>query len=239
MRSVADEVNILEIEQSFYILIPSRFPPVALFERIANDDGQAAIAAIESLTNPRLRERERVLKVEDVETNNPQLQNWNHAPFAYRNPEGTRFFGPEQPSLDLADNVQTALAISVGKRQAFLTRTAEARVSLDMRAIARPVSGRFADFRHVHLEASLEERRSVGEQALRLEADGLLYSPPERPSATCVAVLKPTALGRAIQGEHFRFVWDGKRIHSLYAFSGPGLTIDTDRLRSAESVLAA
>jgi hypothetical protein len=236
MRSVADEVSILKIEQPFYLLIPSRFPPVALFGRISNDEGQTAIAAIESITNPRLRERDRVLKVEDVDTDNPRLQNWNHAPFTYRNPEGTRFFGPKQPSLELADTVQTALSISVGKRQAFLARTAEARVNLDMRVLARPVSGRFADFRHTQIEASVGERRSIGEQALDLGVDGLLYHPPERPSATCVAVLTPTALGRAIQGDHFRFVWDGKRVLSLYAFSGRGLTIDPEHLASVDQL---
>src|SRR3546814_15539703 len=37
-------------------IVPSRFPPVGLFDRVADPDDLAAIAEIEGLTNPRLRD---------------------------------------------------------------------------------------------------------------------------------------------------------------------------------------
>ena len=39
-----------------YRLVPSRFPPVSLFERVASADEFDAVFAVEMLTNPRLRQ---------------------------------------------------------------------------------------------------------------------------------------------------------------------------------------
>ena len=239
MPSAEDDLKVVGVDAVFYTLIPSRFPPVALFERIANEAEQEAIAHIESLTNPRIRERRRALQTDDVDVDSPRFQNWNHAPFAYRNPEGSRFFGPEAAVLELSDDLQTALAVSVRKRETFLFRTLEARKNLDMRVLSRRVGGRFADLRRFEPQLSLEDRLALGRRVLALESDGLLYTPPERPSATCVAILNPSGLGPAVQGDHFRFVWDGERIRSLYSFSGPGLVIDPQGLASTDQVLAA
>ena len=37
-------------------IVPSRYPPIDLFERIAPPEDWEALAAVESLTNPRIRE---------------------------------------------------------------------------------------------------------------------------------------------------------------------------------------
>ncbi|HWU75664.1 MAG TPA: RES domain-containing protein, partial [Rhodanobacter sp.] len=39
-----------------YRIVPSRFPPVGLFDRIADPADLDAVFAIEAMTNPRLRE---------------------------------------------------------------------------------------------------------------------------------------------------------------------------------------
>jgi hypothetical protein len=241
MLREAGDIEVVDVDAVFYTLIPSRFPPVKLFERIANDDEGAAIARIETLTNPRLRERRRVLQTDQVDVTSPKYQNWNHAPFTYRNPEGSRYFGPEPAVLELSDDLQTALAISVRKRETFLSRTSEARTNLDMRVLTRQVTGRFGDLRHLCTDLDHEKRIIAGRRVLELEppVDGLLYRTSERPSATCIAILDPKSLGRAVQGDHFRFVWDGERIRSVYSFSGPGRIIDPQGLASNESVLAA
>lgn len=241
MLSEADDIEIVDIDDTCYTLIPSRFPPIDLFERIANDDEGAAVARIETITNPRLRDRQRALQTEAVDVTAPRYQNWNHAPFTYRNPEGSRYFGPESAVLELADDLQTALAISVRKRETFLSRTDEARTNLDMRVLSRKVTGRFADLRHLDPNLDRDARIAVGRRIADITTpiDGLLYNPPERPSAKCFAILNAGALARAVQGDHFRFVWDGKCIRSLYSFSGPGLIIDPQGLASAEWVLAA
>jgi len=121
-----EEFSVVDVHQTFFTLIPSRFPTIDVFARVANDRSRE-LAELESLTNPRLRERDRLLHgAQVVDGNGPLLQNWNHAPFTYHNPEGSRFYDPGQPVLELASDMQTALAISIRKRETFLSRTGEA-----------------------------------------------------------------------------------------------------------------
>ena len=93
MHNAADDFRIREIDEVFFALIPSRFPPVPLYRRIAggHDDDVAAIA---ELHNPRLKEKQHVLGHTGTAQSeaSPRFQNWNHAPFAYSNPEGSWFF---------------------------------------------------------------------------------------------------------------------------------------------------
>lgn len=238
MRNAADKLNIVNVEQRFYTLIPSRFPPVDLYERIAGLNS-ATITEIEALTNPRLKERSRVLDgVDATDAASPHLQNWNHAPFTYQNPDGSRYFEATVLALELSDSLQTALAVSVKRRERFLAQTSEGPVDLDMRALSRIVKGRFVDLTNEPLELDRKARLSLGQAVLEIEADGLLFRCPDRPSTKCIAIINGQTLEKAVQGEHFRFVWDGSSIKTLYAFSN-GTALRSDHLRGAEAVLAA
>lgn len=227
MHNAVDEFRIKEIDDVFFVLIPSRFPPVPLYRRIAagyDDD----IAAIAELYNPRLKEKQRVLGQADVAVNetSPRFQNWNHAPFAYSNPEGSWFFDRFIRCLEMSQDKQTALAVSVAKRERFLQRTAEAPIGLDMRMLSRKVCGSFLDAQSLPAKLPLEERRRLGDELLaRAKSEGLagvLYRSIERPTGTRICVLDGNVLDRAIQGEHFRYAWDGNRVSSLYAFNNSG-----------------
>lgn len=232
-----EEFHEVEIDQKFYTLIPSRFPTIDPFARIAKSRSRE-IADIESITNPRLRERNRMTQgASAVDGNSPLLQNWNHAPFTYSNPEGSRFFGPERSVLELAEDLQTALAISIRRRETFLRRTGEAAIGLEMREITRVVKGRFADGRDWDLDLNLEERRRRGELVMRAGFDGLLFRSEERPSGTCICVIRGEVLERAVQGDHFKFVWDGEAVTAIYSFRS-GQDFLPEKLRSADRVLA-
>lgn len=238
MLNAADKFNIVSVERRFYTLIPSRFPPIDLYERIAGLHS-AAIADIEALTNPRLRERSRILDgINATDASSPHLQNWNHAPFTYLKPDGSQFFDAQVPALELADSLQTALAVSVMRREQFLGQTLEGPVNLDMRALSRVVKGRFVDLTSMSIDLDQEERWALGRAVLDTDADGLLFQCSDRPTAMCIAIINGATLEKAVQGDHFRFVWDGSSIKTLYAFSN-GMALRSDHLKSAETVLAA
>jgi hypothetical protein len=229
--------SLISIQSDLYRLIPSRFPPVAVYEGLVSSARMDELVEVENLTNPRLRSEARLRTVYSGATT-PALQNWNLAPFKYINPEGSRFFDPSRPALELADDWQTALAISVRRRETFLERTREEPIGLDMRMLKTPVSGRFVDLRHYPVGLSREERWDLGRE-ISDDAEGIVYRPPERPSALCVAVLRGTCLGRTVQCTHYRFVWDGRRVATLYAFDGEGKVIKAERLGEVEDTLAA
>lgn len=225
------------LDEELFRLIPSRFPPVSVYEGLVANDRVESLVEIENRTNPRLRAESRLLSFYP-DAKAPKLQNWNLAPFKYLNPEGSRFFDPTRPALELADDRQTALAVAVARRQTFLSRTGEPPIGLDMRMLKTPVRGRFLDFRDHPAELSLEARWRLGARVPE-DVDGVLYHPPERPTATCAAVLRGDALGHTIQTVHYRFVWDGVRISKLYAFDDKGRQLLPETLSGVEDALAA
>ena len=237
--AVADDFTPVDVDVTLFTLIPSRFPTIDVFARVANDRSDE-LAAIESITNPRLRERNRLLNgAQIVDDNGPLLQNWNHAPFTYTNPDGSWFLGPEHPVLELSSDMQTALAVSVRKREAFLSCTGEAAIGLEMRELSRRVRGRFADGRDWPSDLDRLERLRLGHAVQKAGLDGLLYRPLDRPTGFCACILRGEALAeRAIQRDHFKFLWDGSRVSTIYSF-GSDAVYRPDDLRGAEQILAA
>ncbi len=222
-----------------YRLIPSRFPPVAVYEGLVANDRLDALVAVENLTNPRLRSEARIANAsgEDPRTA-ARLQNWNLAPFAYGNPEGSTFFGEERPCLEVAIERQTALAVSVARRQRFLERTAEAAIGLDMRMFKTPVSGRFLDLRDLAAEDVHARGRELGKM-LSDDLDGFLFRPIERPSASAISIVGGTVLAATLQTVHYRYMWNGERISLLYAFDEKGTPIEPNDLRGEADCMAA
>lgn len=241
MHSGAAEFPTVDLDgEKFHNIIPSRFPTVDLYERIAGGRDEL-FAQIDDLTNPRVRERERLTRgLAPVDQDRPRFKNWNHAPFVYPNPEGSRFFGSDRNVLELAGCLQTALSISVAKRELFLSRTAELPTYVEMRQFVRPVRGNFLDVRNWDGMSDRSRCLTLGKEITDTmpECDGILFSPEERPSATGIVVFKPECLGKVDQAEHFKYIWNGQRIATLYAF-GTGKKYDPAELREEEQILAA
>jgi hypothetical protein len=238
LKEVAD-FPFIEIDQTGYNLIPSRFPPVPLYERL-NSSRSSDFSEVEILTNPRLKEKQRLSQRQMARDERcPSLQNWNHAPFAYPNPEGSRFFNPNINCLEISCDPQTALATSVRKRERFLERTSEDPVNLDMRMLSRPVKGKFADLRQLTTSVGKVERWDLGFQFAQNEIDGVIFRSHLRPSGMCLGILNNRTLGKAVQGNHYSFAWDGTQIRSLYSFNEEANVINPLDLFLDEKCVAA
>lgn len=227
--------TVRHIDEIWHRLIPSRFPPVDIYERIASSDDWGELHAIEEMTNPRVRQRELLTGLNRVDLGSPRLQNWNHAPFTYLNPEGTWLLDPFFGALELSDTLQTALAMSIRKRELFLSRTNEPPIDLDMRVLGHRVTGDFLDLTGLDPALTQSARWRAGEDALRSGADGALFLSPYRPDARCVAVFKGEALGKSVQEDHYRFIWDGTAVRSVYAFNG-GRKLAANEIFSKEPI---
>lgn len=196
-------MELVDIECELYRLIPSRFPLVAVFEGLVANDRLEQLAEIESRTNPRLQSDER-LRALYGDYGPPQLQNWNLAPFKYLNPEGSRFFPPTRPALELSDDQQTALAVAVARRARGVP--AANQVSPHLACTCGCSRLRWQASLRSAVSPNLErEKRWEMARDLPEAADGIIYCPPERPSHRCYAVLRGDRLGRTIQTVHYRF----------------------------------
>ena len=112
-----------------------------------------------------------------------------------------------------------ALAWSVCRRELFLSRTREPAMGLDMRLLVTTVCGDFVDLTDVSVDTDETERRKIGDQLFKEGAKGVLFHRPEQPDALGLAVFDNRVLGRSVQSSHYRFVWDGSRIASVYDFT--------------------
>jgi hypothetical protein len=220
-----------------YRLIPSRFPPVDVYAGLVANDRFNELVEVENLTNPRLQSEGRLLELYGS-PDSPQLQNWNLAPFKYVNPEGSRFFGPMKPALELAADPQTALAVAVRRREAFLRRTNEPPIGLDMRMLKTPVEGDFFDLRRLAVGIDALQRHGAADP-LPEGASGVLFHADERPFADCISVIDKNVLARSVQTVHYRFEWNGERISSIYAFNDSKPEIDPADLFGEAQILAA
>jgi hypothetical protein len=209
-------------DQDWYRLIPSRFPPVDVYQQLA-PALRVAAPDIEALTNPRLAAKARLTGgPASVDENSPRLQNWNHAPFAYSNPEGSYLLSPVHGVMEVAGSVEAALVVAIRRRETFLERTAEPPLDLDMRLLSTRIAGEFADLTAMALDLAQPARWEIGQRLLDTGASGAVFRRAERPDAQFLALFDAALLERSVQETHYRFVWDGTVIKRLYDFASGG-----------------
>ena len=212
--------------QPCWRLVPSRFPPVGLFDRVANSDDIMILAAIEGLTNDRLRdELGDLLLVPEPERQFGAGTTPIMAAFTHINREGSRFSDGHYGVYYAGRSIETALAETRYHRERFLSRTKESAIEVDMRSYACNIDVLLHDIRDSEGRlASLYSPVSYASSqpfAVRLRnecnSNGIVYNSVRDPGSECVALFRaniPQAL--AVQGPHYCFVWDGTRIVETY-----------------------
>ncbi len=207
----------LAVNGPWYRLIPSRFPTIDVYSRVAASDRWPMLSEVELLTNPRQKERASILGANVVDGAPPKLQNWNHAPFVYLDPDGSYLLHGAFGVLELGETKDIALAMAVARREAFLGVTALPAQAIEMRLLKHPVKGRFAVLGNLD-RLSQEQRWQLG-ASLYEEWDGAIFQCPAAPSGRAVAVFNSECLSKSVQDDHFRFWWDGTRIRNIYNFN--------------------
>lgn len=205
-------------------IIPSRYPPIDLFERVADPEDFDALYALEARTNPRLRNE--VGEIELVPPGERVLgpgSSYIMAPFTHLSPEGGRFNDPTFGAFYAARDRATAVAETRWHRGRFLARTAEPPMEIEMRVLEARLDARLHDLRGE--SAALPRIHDPGSYALsqrlgrRLRDDGswgIAWDSVRREAGHCVAVFRPRALAGCRQAEHLVYVWDGEGISGVY-----------------------
>ena len=214
----------------WYRLIPSRFPPVDVYERLGEARVRSAAVKLENLTNPRLASRARMEAAPDsTPATSHRTQNWNHAPFAYTNPDGSFLLDAGRPALEMLETVEGAVAYFLVRRETFLAKTDEPPTHLDMRLLSTPVAGVFADLTHLSQDEIERQGRTMGQWLYDDGASGAVFRHPRHGGARTLSVFDGSVLGRTDQATHYRFSWDGQRIKTVYDF-GTGDLLSRDQV---------
>lgn len=205
-----------------YRIVPSIFPPVSIFDRVADPADLEFVYLLESMTNDRLRQEAgdiSLVPVEDRVTgpgSTPIM-----AVFTHCNPDGGRFndptFGVYYAGLDLA----TAVDETKYHREQFLSATNEDPIDVDMRVYVAHLAGDLHDVRAGAPEAIHDPDNYGISQALtrRLReqhSNGLIYNSVRHKGGTCVAAFRPRLLSNCLQERHLTYRWDGTRISDVY-----------------------
>lgn len=201
-------------------IVPSRYPTVQLFERVAEAADWDAVCALESLTNDRLREEKGELSSLDAEDRlhgpgtRPIL-----AAFTHLNPAGSRFSDGSFGVLYAARTLDTAIAETRHHRSRFLQATHEAPIELSMRVYLIDLNGRLHDLRARQQDFPAEystDDYSAGQalgKRLRVEKSlGIAYDSVRHSGGQCAAVFRPRVLAHCRQERHLTYVWDGTKI---------------------------
>ena len=221
--SVTPPVARIAWKRSWRIL-PSRFPTIAFFERVAEPQDLDAIFELEALTNPRLRD-----EVGDIRLVPPEDRvsgpgaSVIMAAFTHLNPSGSRFSDGTYGVFYAAGNLDTAIAETRYHRERFMRATHQPRMELDMRAYRVELMGDLHDLRGQKAAQPLiydPDDYAAGQELARTlrqtGSDGITYDSVRHVGGECAAVFRPRLLSNVRQGRYLCYVWDGIQIAAVY-----------------------
>jgi len=217
--------------QPCYRIVASRFPPISLFENVADPADLEAIFAIEAMTNDRLRQEAGEL---DLVPPEDRVSGPGSTPimaaFTHLNPAGDRFTDGTYGVFYASSTIETAVAETRHSRTRFLAATDEPAQEIDMRAYAVDLDAQLHDIRPLRKsDPTLYDPDSyAASQALATGlhaagADGIAYQSVRHNGGECTAVFRPRLLSNCRQERHLCYVWDGAVIETAYekrAFGG-------------------
>lgn len=210
--------------QPCYRIVASRFPPISLFDAVADPADLDAVYQIEALTNDRLREEVGQLSLVPTEdrVSGPGTSAIMAA-FTHLNPVGDRFTDGSYGVFYAALSIETAIAETRHHRIQFLLSTDEPAQELDMRVYAVDLKGHLHDIRGMrqsHPGYYHPSRYAMSQElAVHLHgsgSEGVVYQSVRDNSGQCAAVFKPRLLSNCRQERHLCYVWDGEAISIIY-----------------------
>jgi hypothetical protein len=212
--------------QPCWRLVPSRFPPVGLFDRVAAPEDLDIVFAIEALTNDRLLDESGDIRLVPVAD---RISGPGTTPimaaFTHLIPEGSRFTDGTYGVYYAGSDMDTAIAETRFHKARFLAATNEPPIEIDMRSYAADLDAELHDIRQ--MQAQLPEiytdnplhygyPQTLAKGLRDSGSNGLAYDSVRYADGECVAVFRPRFLSPARQGPHFCYVWNGEAITDVY-----------------------
>jgi hypothetical protein len=210
-----------KVTSAVHRLIPSRFPPVSVFDWATSPEEAEQIAFLEGLTNDRL-------KTQHGDISLVAREDWvggiGATPLmaAFTHVGESRFADGSYGVYYAGDSLDTAICETKFHRERFLAASNEPACLIQMREYIAHVRYELVDIDARHYSALLDpdpNRYAVSQDFAReVRTDkewGLVYPSVRKPGATCVAIFRPPALTIPTQGCHLDYIWDGHAIVSV------------------------
>nr|WP_299243427.1 RES family NAD+ phosphorylase [uncultured Halomonas sp.] len=216
----ADELPVLSGRQvTSYRLINSKFPPISLFDDVADSEAFEALYALQALTNPRLQHEIGNLAPLPLDEIPFGIKGCSYAvaPFTHINPDGSRFSDGSFGVLYLADSLDTAIAEVKYHQQRYWSRVSGLHYE---RFVFRGLKSNFGeaglrDAKSLPSEHSIyhphdyRDARLFGSSVRKQQDNGIRYHSVRQPGATCWALMTPRCVHSIIQTAHLEMIWNG------------------------------
>ena len=205
-------------------VIPSRFPSIGLFERVASPEDFDALYALEAMTNDRIRD-----EVGEISLVPPEERLFGPgstcimAAFTHLNPQGSRFSDGTYGVFYCARKQDTAIAETRYHAALFMQATREPPMRLQMRLYKVTAKGEVADLRQASKTESrivdpddYSHSQAIGRSLRANGAQGILYPSVRHPGGECLAALRTGILKNCLHAAYLEYHWNGQGIDAVY-----------------------
>lgn len=212
-----------------YRLVNSKFPPIAIFDDVADADDFEDLFALQALTNPRiLNEVGRLEMIPRQEIPFGIIGcSYATAPFTHVNPAGSRFSDGSFGILYLADSIETSIAEVRFHQQRYWSGVPDLRYD---RFVFRGVVAQFDEAGvldalkvpptdTIYSSTDYGASRQLGRTARKMRATGLRYHSVRQPGAVCWGLFTPRPVHSMVQTAHYEMIWRGE-IVAVHRLSG-------------------
>jgi len=200
-------------------IIRSLYPPIDLFEDIADPADWPLLLAAEQKTNPRvLQSVGRLDLVPTARAVSGPGASYLMSPFTHASTDRpSRFSDGSYGVLYVADRFETALFETIHHHARFMASTHEPPGwTSQFREIVLDVEGRLHDLHEaqpaVFDPVDYAAAQAVAVELHRAQSDGVLYPSVRLRSGRCVGLFYPDLAHNPVQGRHLDYHWDGARV---------------------------
>lgn len=199
-------------------LIPSRYPTVGVFDRVASPEDLDALFELESWTNDRISNELGLLHAvprEEWVVGRP-MASVTMAPFCHPAPGGGRFNGSTRGAWYAARTLETALAESTYRRTRELAEVGSYETRLEMRLYLASFRASFHDIRSSRPEYAPLYAPDDYSASQRFAADllsdgsnGILYMSVRHPAGENIVCFRPKLVLDVRPAAHYEYRWEG------------------------------
>lgn len=205
-------------------IVPTRYPAVSLFDRVADGADFEALYALEAMSNERARqdlgEIDRVPPGERVfgPGSGPIM-----AAFTHVNALGSRFSDGRHGVFYAARERATAVAETRHHHARFLAATAEGPMHLPMRLYHVAVDARLHDLRPagavptaVYDADHYAAARTLGHALHAAGSAGVAYRSVRHAGGQCAGLFRPRGARQCVHAAYLLYAWDGERFADIF-----------------------
>ena len=216
-----------------YRLIRSIYPPIDLFEDIADPADWELIANAEAKTNPRVRDALGAIRLVPVERRvSGAGASWVIAPFCHVSRDRPSRFSEGSYGVYYAGNrFEVALHETVYHYERFMRATDEAPSQADFRELVGSIDRRLHDIRkNDRFTDALDADDYTASQRLARrmrdgeDSDGIVYPSVRYPAGEAIAAFWPDVISIPTQARHLCYRWNGAQIDAYLVYGAEDWT---------------